>query len=148
MALLIFLTIAMAHGASEEFLKGKLEQLSQDLRKNAQSLDEEIHSIKREAASERLYVLIDKLGKTLHQYRHVSQEFQIAKNTQKHQNESKMKKHKELEDLQSELRSLQAQSRRHKMRTKWHTRNLRISRMSCGCGACRPKTRRRKMRTK
>ena len=102
MALLIFLTIAIAQGASEEFWEGKLEQLSEDLRKNAQSLDQETQRVKKDADSgygtwnswdewwdtsfhpklERQIELVEELEKKLHQYRHVSQEVQIADKAQ------------------------------------------------------------------
>ena len=97
MALLIFLTIAMAHGASEEFWKGKLEQLTEDLKENAQSLQKQTRRVKEDAASDgttsdgkdwwdtsfnpklqKQIDLVNELEEKLHQYRHVSQEVQIA----------------------------------------------------------------------
>ena len=114
----------MAHGASEEFLKGKLEQLSQDLKKNAQSLDQETRRIKGfdpekvpgdwkaswDAFAPKLQKQIDmvnELEKKLHEYRNVSKEVQIADKAQKLQKDNKMAYiDKELVDLQSKQRIL------------------------------------------
>ena len=101
MALLIFLTVAMAHGASEEFWEGKLAQLTEDLKENAQSLQKQTDRVKEDAASDgktsdgkdwwdtsfnpklqKQIDLVNKLEENLHQYLDVSQAFQKVNRVQ------------------------------------------------------------------
>ena len=140
MALLIFLTIAMAHGASEEFWKGKLEQLTEDLKENAQSLQKQTRRVKEDAASDgktsdgkdwwdtsfnpklqKQIDLVNELEKKLHLYL-AAQAFQKANRVQELWKELKIaekKEHAQQGDIQAlqglvqgKLQTLQAQKQK------------------------------------
>ena len=100
----------MAHGLpSEEFWKGKLEQLTEDLKENAQSLQKQTRRVKEDAASDgtmsdgkdwwdtsfspklqKQIDLVNELEKKLHEYLDASQAFQKANRLQEIQKELKM----------------------------------------------------------
>ncbi len=130
----------MAHGASEEFWKGKLEQLTEDLKENAQSLQKQTRRVKEDAASDgktsdgkdwwdtsfnpklqKQIDLVNELEKKLHLYL-AAQAFQKANRVQELWKELKIaekKEHAQQGDIQAlqglvqgKLQTLQAQKQK------------------------------------